>query len=349
VNKLLDLSRITSGKVELDTTRLDLAELLRITCEDQRGLLESGGLKLNVETPSAPIWIDGDVIRLAQVLGNILQNAAKFTGPGGGVSVRVRIQPSVDPPAWMNTDSEGATPGASPAPMVARVEVEDTGIGIDPEALPDLFEPFTQGDRTLDRSTGGLGLGLAVVKGIINLHGGTVRAESRGRGRGALFSFEIPLQSAPEDLSLSAAQGHSLEGSPPHAGSTPLRIQVIEDNRDLAATLRDLLELFGHVVQVAHSGVEGVEAAVQNPPDVVLCDLGLPGMDGFQVAAALKEDPRTASARLIAVSGYGEESARQQALDSGFEIHLTKPVDAARLKDVLIGDRPINNPDNRAR
>jgi signal transduction histidine kinase len=306
VDQLLDVSRISSGKIELHPERLELGRLIHDTCEDHRRLLEAGELSLAVELPEEPLWVDADPTRLRQALGNLLQNAAKFTPPGGHVTVRA---------------------GRSSDGRMARAEVSDTGIGIPPELLPHLFEAFVQADQSLDRTPGGLGLGLALVKGTVELHEGRVHAHSAGIGAGATFALELPLQSAPGER----------EGSSPgtRVNSGGLRVLIIEDCVDAAETLRDLMEMFGHQVQVAYSGLAGLEMARQARPDVVLCDLGLPGMDGYAVAAALRRHPATDSARLIAVTGYGQEEDLRRSAESGFHAHLTKPVELESLRAML--------------
>jgi CheY-like chemotaxis protein len=200
---------------------------------------------------------------------------------------------------------------------------------MEPEMLSRVFETFTQADRSLHRSRGGLGLGLALVRGLVELHGGQVRAESEGLGRGTTLTVWLP--QVPEIGTPAAV--------PAAAGETPRRrrVLVVEDNVDAAETLRDLLELAGHQVEVAHDGFAGVESARAFQPEVVLCDLGLPGMDGYAVAAELRRDPATA-ARLIAVSGYGQEEDRRRSREAGFDLHLTKPVDPLELERLLAGD-----------
>jgi CheY-like chemotaxis protein len=201
--------------------------------------------------------------------------------------------------------------------------VRDTGIGIEPDMLVRLFEPFSQADRSLDRSRGGVGLGLAVLKGLVDLHSGTVTVASAGAGQGAEFTVRLPLE--PEPAALAAT---------PHVSrpaAQRLRVLVVEDNRDAADSLRLLLETSGYEVVVAYTGPAGVAAATAVPPDVVVCDLGLPGMDGFAVARALRDGPATAAARLIAVTGYGREEDRRRALESGFDRHLVKPVNPDEL------------------
>jgi CheY-like chemotaxis protein len=225
------------------------------------------------------------------------------------------------------TPFSSASPYLRGEPPRAMLTVRDTGIGIEPEVLPHVFEPFAQADRSLDRTRGGLGLGLALVKGLTELHGGDVRVESGGVGRGTAFTLLLP--TAP-------GSSPSVPASPPRVPSTgPIRILVVEDNRDAAETLRDLLELSGCRVAVAYAGPEAVAAAGQFRPEVVLCDLGLPGMDGYQVAAALRQDPALAQTRLIAISGYGQQEDQRRAREAGFDLHLTKPVEFAELQRLL--------------
>jgi CheY-like chemotaxis protein len=240
------------------------------------------------------------------VLDNLLANALKFTGGGGECSVSVAAQP-----------------GGRQAVLAVR----DTGAGIEPEVLGQLFEPFCQADRTLDRSRGGLGLGLAIVKGLIALHGGTVRAESAGLGRGAVLTVVLPTDREPAALADSP--------TPPRQSSKRLRVLVVEDNKDSADSLRMLLEAYGYDVEVAYTGPDGVRAAGEHRPDVVICDIGLPGLDGYGVAAALRKNPVTADARLIALTGYGQDEDRRRAKDAGFDEHLTKPADPTALEALL--------------
>jgi PAS domain S-box-containing protein len=307
VDDLLDVSRIARGKIRLRRERLDLVEVLRAAAEDHRAPLAEAGLDFRVDFPPGPASVRGDSTRLAQVLDNLLVNAAKFTDAGGRVAVCMTLDPDR---------------------RLATVTVRDTGIGIDPELLPHLFEAFIQADRSLDRSRGGLGLGLALVRGLVQLHGGEVSAASEGLGHGATFTFWVPL--------LREAATHVPEKAPARSPARRgRRVLIIEDNHDTAETLRTLLELAGHEVAVAYAGPAGVETARQVQPEVVLSDLGLPGMDGFAVARALRHDPATAGARLIAVTGYGQEEDQRRARDAGFDQHLVKPVDPAELLRVV--------------
>jgi two-component system CheB/CheR fusion protein len=308
VDDLLDISRISRGKIFLRRQRMDLVDSVRATVEDQRGELESRDLKLDLELPAEPLWVNGDSTRLSQMVGNLLQNAGKFTEPGGRITVAVSQEP------------ESGT---------AAVAVRDTGIGIEPELLGRLFEPFSQADGSPDRSRGGLGLGLALVRALVELHGGTVEAASPGPGHGSEFRIHLPLaerpDEAPEPLA-PAARGER----------RPRRCLIIEDNADAAESMGLLLELAGHQVAVAPDGPTGLEKARQLQPEVVVCDIGLPGgMDGHAVARAFRADPELASACLIALTGYGQDEDRRRAFDAGFDAHLTKPADIEMLKRMV--------------
>jgi PAS domain S-box-containing protein len=308
VDDLLDVSRITQGKIRVRRERIDLANLVWTTAEDRRPVLEQVGMTLVVDVPEEPVWVAGDATRLAQILNNLLDNAVKFRNGGDGVTVRMAV------------DEERGQ---------AVINVQDRGIGIAKDLFPRLFEVFAQADSSLDRSRGGLGIGLSVVKGLVELHGGEVQATSGGPGKGATFTVRLPLMREREALAESPAL-------PLKPAAFPLRILIVEDNRDAANSLRTLLHLLGHQAAVAYTGPEGVELARDWRPDVVLCDIGLPGLDGYGVAGELRHNPVTAGTRLIAITGYGEEADRQRAREAGFDHHLTKPVDAAALQPLLV-------------
>jgi signal transduction histidine kinase/ActR/RegA family two-component response regulator len=316
VDDLLDVARIARGKIRIQVERLDLTQLIRAAVDDRRAGLEAADLQVNLDLPPAPVWVQGDSARLAQVVDNLLANAAKFTDAGGQVSVRVTI------------------PSSS---QRVEVAVRDTGVGIEPDLLPRLFEPFSQGGQSLDRSIGGLGLGLALVRGIVRLHGGDVAVASAGPGQGAEFTFWLPRE--PE-----SASQHPPGTPAASSRRRPWRVLVIEDNRDTADTWRMLLDAHGHEIAVAYSGPEGVDLARQFHPEVVLSDLGLPQMDGYAVARAMRADPLTAQAWLIAISGYGQADDQRQAREAGFDRYLTKPVDPAELLTLLASlpeERPM--------
>lgn len=303
VDDLLDVARVTSGKMELHRARLDLAQVLAGCCEDRRSILKRAGLALAVEVPQLPVWVDGDESRLLQVFTNVLDNARKFTPSGGEVSVQLR-----------ETSDDRAT-----------IVFSDTGVGVSPEVLPQIFETFVQGAQGADRSVGGLGLGLSLARRVVELHDGSIEAASDGYGRGTKITIHMPRSSEPRPFSADpVVTAPLLEG-------LRLRVLVVEDNRDTADSLRTLLGMSGFDVEVAFSGPEGLEKARRCNHDVVLCDIGLPGMNGLAVASALRGDPQTACLRLIALTGYGRDEDRRQALAAGFDLHLVKPVEPDRL------------------
>jgi CheY-like chemotaxis protein len=295
VDDLLDVTRIEHGKIRLQRERLDLTALVAGFADDQRELFERNGIHFELDLGGENIPVSVDSVRIAQVVGNLLWNAAKFTPRGGYTTLRVR---RVDK-RW------------------AEITVQDTGEGLAPEIISHLFEPFVQADRTLPRTAGGLGLGLALVKGLVELHGGSVAAQSAGPGKGATFSFRLPVErKMTERLALVPERAAEVRAR---------RILVIEDNFDAAETMRELLELNAHEVEVAYSGPDGIVRARAFRPDVVLCDIGLPGMDGYQVARALRGDPETRATGLIALTGYGQPNDLDASRAAGFDLHLTKP------------------------
>ena len=304
VDDLLDLPRLVRGKMGLKTERLDLTALVRDVANDRRPGFDGAGIALTIELPVEPLRTTGDAARLSQVFGNLLGNALKFTDRGGTVRVR------------LSADTAG---------KVATFSVKDSGIGIDPNILGQVFEPFVQADRTVERSRGGLGLGLALVKGLVELHGGTVRAASAGPGTGTEVTIELPLI----DIDTSAP-GEKV-AAPPKGPAR--RVLVIEDNVDSAESLQMYLELLGHEVAVAHTGTDGVRAAGASVPDVIVCDIGLPGMSGHAVCAQLKSSPEFARTLFVALSGHAVDSTERDP--SGFDLYLLKPVDPKRLAEVI--------------
>jgi PAS domain S-box-containing protein len=302
VDDLLDVTRIARGKIELRRERADLASIVRRTVEDQRSVVTGRGVRLVTGVPDEVVWASVDSTRISQVVGNLLQNAAKFTPRGGSVAVSLR-----------------AARGA------AELRVSDTGVGIEQGLLEHVFEPFVQGERSLARTQGGLGLGLALVKGITELHGGTVSAESRGSGKGAEIVVRLPL-AAPE--SRRDAPAANVPG--PAKGR---RVLVVDDNRDAAESLAELVELFGHTAEVAYDGPSAIAKARASLPEVVLCDIGLPGMNGYDIAKALRADG--GDVQLIAVSGYAQPEDLDRAADAGFDGHVAKPPDPAQIERLL--------------
>ena len=305
VDDLLDVARIARGKVRLRTEHCDLAAIVRQTAEDYRPTLIEAGIQLRVTIPDKPIHVDGDPTRLAQVVGNLLHNARKFTPSGGHVHVRAeshRLQ------------------------QLAVVAIEDTGAGLDESVKERLFEPFSQADQTFERDKGGLGLGLALVKGLIELHHGSVTAESPGPGKGSTFTIRLPLTEPVQD------RVEVPRGGIGAASQRGLRILLVEDNRDAAMTLKMLLSLMGHQVTVAYDGPDGLAQAREIRPDVVISDLGLPGgLDGYALAEALRAEPRLSGVYLIALSGYGQDDDQRRTQNVGFDRHLVKPVEQLNL------------------
>lgn len=309
IDDLLDVARIARGKVRLRTERCDLAELVRQTSEDYRPTLTAIGVGFKISVPKKPMPLMADPTRVAQVIGNLLHNAGKFTPRGGFVSIEVE---------------EAATE------RMGIVSVSDTGTGLEPTVMAHLFEPFSQADQPLDRQNGGLGLGLALVKGLLELHGGSIEAKSAGQNQGSTFTMRIPLLPAADDVSDSVRAS----AAKPNAGG--LRILIVEDNADAAKSLQMLLKFMGHEVETAGDGSAGLAAAKLFHPNVVISDLGLPGaLDGYALARAIRADAESASLHLIAMSGYGADEDRKRTKDAGFDQHLVKPVDITRLKDAL--------------
>ena len=258
-------------------------------------MVESARHRLTVELPEAPLWIDADPTRIAQVMGNLLTNAAKYTPDGGEISLRVY-------------ECDAA----------ACVSVTDTGLGIPPEALGEVFGMFAQVNRTLDRAQGGLGIGLALARRLAEMHGGSIVAESEGLGRGSTFTVRLPLSCDAED-----------SGAAPRASIRPSRrrrVLVVDDNQDAATTLAMMLELEGHATCVAFSAQDALARADGFRPDIAFLDIGMPGMNGYELARALRNLPALAGIRLVAVSGWGGEEDKRRSAEAGFDRHLTKPV-----------------------
>ena len=307
IDDLLDVSRIGRGKLALQKERCDLAQIARDTAEDYRTSLESLGMRLAVHIAPDPLWVDGDPVRLAQMLGNLLTNAGRFNNPGGHIAVYA---------------------GAELKEGMAVLQVADSGIGIDKEMMARLFDPFEQAAQDLARSRGGLGLGLALTKGLTELHGGTVQAESEGLGRGARFYLRIPMV-------------HPAADAPPPQDFNPadihhLRVLIVEDNHDAAATLGELLQLSGHEVELAYEGHSGLAKAHQFLPHVIISDLGLPGdIDGYELARLVRDHPQLTDVHLIAVSGYADLEARRRSAEAGYDAHLPKPPDIRGLERLL--------------
>jgi PAS domain S-box-containing protein len=304
VDDLLDVTRITRNKIQLQRETLELNDLARHTIEDQRSLFDRAEVRIEFNPAPVPVFVDVDRNRVAQIIGNLLQNAAKFTGRGGATRITITTEE---------------------AEKRAVIQIADTGVGMTPEMLSRLFQPFSQADSTLDRSKGGLGLGLALAKGLAELHGGGVTANSAGLGQGAEFVVRLPLAMEKP----AAAQ--------PSASATKSRrrVLVIEDNIDAADSLRDLLAFGEHEIEVAYNGPDGIAKARKFRPEVVLCDIGLPGLDGYEVARAFRADATLNGAFLVALTGYALPEDLERAQAAGFARHLAKPPSLEKLGEIL--------------
>jgi signal transduction histidine kinase/ActR/RegA family two-component response regulator len=306
VDDLLEISRITSGKIELRRERVEVASLARTAVEASRPLIDAAGHELSIETPAEPLTVEADPVRLAQVFANLLNNAAKYTDPGGRIRLGVR------------RSGDGVL-----------ISVRDTGTGISAEMLPRVFDLFTQVDHRSVRAQGGLGIGLTLAKSLVEMHGGTLQAHSDGLGKGSEFVVRLPL---------AASQRPPRECAPSDQSAgvlARLRLLVVDDNRDAADSLAVLLELLGAEVHLAYAGADALLAVEAHRPDVVLLDIGMPEMDGYEVARRIRERTGTGGPTLIALSGWGQEEDLRRTREAGFDHHLIKPADLDALKRLL--------------
>ncbi len=308
IDDLLDVSRITRGKLELRKERVELAGVVHSAVEGSRPVIEASGHRLTISLPAEPVHLEADPTRLAQVFGNLLTNAAKYTERGGQITLSAR--------------REGGE---------AVVSVRDTGIGIAPEHLPHVFEMFSQVDSALDRSQGGLGIGLSLVRGLVEMHGGSVEARSEGPGKGSEFVVRLPVAG-----DRSAPQSPQTGGGENDAARPRRRILVADDNRDAADSLAMMLRLAGHEVHAVYDGREAVEAAAWFRPDLALLDIGMPKLNGMQAARHIREQQWGMNVVLVAITGWGQEEDKRRAMEAGFNHHLTKPVDPAALETLLV-------------
>ncbi len=306
VDDLMEVSRITRGLIELRKEETDLATVIRCAVETSRPLIDAGGHQLAISLPPEPIPLYGDSVRLGQVFANLLNNAAKYTERGGQI--------------WLQAKREGSD---------AIVSVRDNGIGLSADMLPVVFEMFMQADRSTNRSQGGLGIGLTLVKNLVELHGGTIAARSDGPGSGSEFIVRLPVNALQHD------------GRPRSVGQkTPdfpqRRVLVVDDNRDAAASMGMLLKFLGTDVEVANDGIAALSAITSYRPDVVLLDIGMPGMDGFEVARRIRENRSFDNIVLIALTGWGQTEDRNRTQAAGFDHHLVKPADITALQSLLV-------------
>ncbi len=306
VDDLLDVSRITHGSIRLRKEVVTLTDTVDRAVEANRPLLESRGHKLYVQLPPEPIRLEADPARLEQILSNLLDNAARYTMPGGRI--------------WVTATQEGDE---------ALIRVRDTGIGVPPDVLERVFEPFMQSDDSLARTEGGLGVGLSLVRSLVEMHGGRVEAHSPGLGQGSEFVLRLPAR-VPADLAVPTAE---LAATAPR----PLKVLVVEDNVDAAESLASLLRLWNHDVSVVHDGRTALDAARAQHPEVVLLDIGLPGLDGYQVAQRLRDEIGLDHTLLVAMTGYGQPEDRRRSHEAGIHHHFVKPVEPAVLRNLLAG------------
>jgi signal transduction histidine kinase/CheY-like chemotaxis protein len=306
VDDLLDVSRVTLGKVALHRKAIDVADAVTRCMAALQTALHAGEHEIVVETQ--PVWAMADETRLDQIVGNLVSNALKYTPAGGRVAVRVV------------PDSDSAV-----------ISVQDTGIGVEPSLLPRVFDLFVQGEERLERSRGGLGIGLTLVRRLVELHGGTVAAVSDGPGRGTTFVVRLPRVEAPHD---GASPSSAVTSTPP-----PLQVLIVEDNEDARDMMRHLFLLAGHAVRDTGDGPAGLAMALERPPDVAIIDIGLPGLDGFELARRLRADQRGRGVTLVALTGYGHSETRARALDAGFDVFLVKPLAADDLQQILTSVR----------
>ncbi len=311
IDDLLDVSRVSSGRVQLKRETLELQRIIEHSFDAARPLIEDKGHSIAIELPSEPLHVEGDAVRLAQVFGNLLTNAAKYTPPGGEIELSAK------------TEDDGT---------FVSVRVRDNGEGIAEDMLERVFDLFTQAHTEHSRNQAGLGIGLALVRALVELHGGSVHAASGGPGRGAEFLVRLPLAAAPRAAETSGGE----TALPASAEAHRLRLLIIDDNEDLAECLSAFIaETAGHDIRVAHSGAAGVEAACVFRPDVILLDIGLPDIDGYEVATRLRREAGLGNAALIALTGYSSEQHRQRADAAGFDRYFVKPVDYDALLEVL--------------
>lgn len=308
VDDLLDVARITEGKVELRIARVDLGAALRLAVDEAMPAILAARQELTIDIAAAPMWLDADQTRLIQIAVNLLNNASKYSPVAARIGLR----------AWT-------------ADAAAFVEICDTGVGIPQEHLSAIFAMFSQLEPALDRSTGGLGIGLALVKGLVDLHAGTISAYSDGPGTGSCFTVRLPLAAQPE----AAADQLLVAPTSPHSAPGHFRVAIVDDNVDAADTLGMALDLMDRETRVAHSAADGLAMIEQFRPDAVVLDIGLPDMNGYDVARRLREQAWARDTILVAVTGWGQESDKQLAIAAGFDAHFTKPVDFNTLNDAL--------------
>jgi CheY-like chemotaxis protein len=305
IDNLLDISRITLDKLELRKSIVELAPIINQAVESCNSLIVRADHKLSIDMPREPVYLTGDSARLAQVFGNLLTNACKYTEHGGRIGITV-------------------TPGESDV----TISVKDNGIGIPPAMLPQVFDMFVQVGRTIERTEGGLGIGLSLAKRLVEMHGGTLSVQSDGLGKGSEFDVCLPTL-------LGQSQQASPQTQPSEEATAAHRILVVDDNRDSAESLATLLRLAGNELQLAYDGAEAVEKAALQNPDIIVLDIGLPRMNGYDACRAIRAQPGGKDITIIAASGWAREEDRRLSKEAGFDAHLIKPVDHAALMKLV--------------
>jgi len=309
IDDLLDISRISRNKLDIRKQRIELAPVLENAVEGSQSMIQQGGHELTVSLPPQAIHLDADAVRLTQVFMNLLNNAAKYTKSGGHI--------------WLNAVKEGSD---------AVISVRDNGIGIPCEMLPRIFEMFTQVDRSLERSQGGLGIGLTLVRRLVDLHDGTIEARSDGPDHGSEFVVRLPLIPLPLETPprMDVRRAAALSG---------IRILVVDDNKDSADSLGMLLRLKGNEIRTAHDGLEAVAVAEKFHPELVLLDIGLPKLNGYDVARRIRQQPWGQGVILVALTGWGQDEDRRRSKEAGFNFHIVKPVELSALESLLAGSQ----------
>ncbi|HTM52951.1 MAG TPA: ATP-binding protein [Pirellulales bacterium] len=305
LDDLIDVSRITRNKLQLRKAPVEVRTLVANAVEMSRPVLDSESHELSISLPAEPLYLEADAVRLSQVVANLLNNAAKYTNRGGHI--------------WLTVQRDGSE---------LVVSVKDNGIGIAHDVLPRLFEMFSQAVPALERSQGGLGIGLSLVKGLVEMHGGKVEARSNGPEQGSEFVVRLPLVPGPEGYNAIPSEVHNLPGA-------RCKIVVADDNKDAVDSLAMMLRALGHEVRTAKDGQEAIEATATFRPDVVLLDIGMPKLNGYEAARRIREEPWGKQVTLIALTGWGQDEYRQRSREAGFDHHLVKPPDSSELLEIL--------------
>jgi CheY-like chemotaxis protein len=308
LDDLLDVARFSRGNIQLRKVQVGLSSILEQAIETSRPSIVAGGHHLSTSFPETPVWLEGDPTRLAQVVANLLNNAAKYTDPGGQISLIATLDGNE-----------------------AVVKVKDNGIGLSSEMLPRVFDLFSQEDRSLDRSQGGLGIGLTLVRSLVQLHGGRIQAKSQGPDLGSEFTIHLPVSVSTPRIDQKPAKAATEANERDRA----VRVLVVDDSQDSARSLARVLKLWGHETHVVHDGPDALEAIVTNSFDVIFLDIGLPGMNGYEVGEMIRHRYGSNGPMLVALTGYGQEEDLSRSKSIGFDDHLIKPVDLVKVKEML--------------